>query len=289
MKRFTYHAPTGLEEALTFLRELGDQGRVLAGGCDLLPELRRRGESPPHVVGIAQVAELTTLREDGETLRIPAMASLRAVERWPHLAARYAALSEGVRSIASVQVKATGTLVGNLCVATPASDIAPPLMVLGAHVTVQRLGGSRSLPVHDLFSGPKRSTLKPGELVTEAQVPACSAGEGSAFAKLTRTRADIAKVNAAVWIRLEGDACTDARIALGSVAPTPIRCPEAERLLLGEAPTPERIARAADAAAGAIHPITDLRSTATYRRESAAVLLRRVLARAAARARGGAQ
>lgn len=287
-RSFAYHAPASIAEALALLAELGPGARVLAGGCDLVPELRRRRSSAEAVVSLAAVPGLGHVDAGEGELRIGAMASLRAVERAPAVRERYAALHDGIRSIASVQVRATGTLIGNLCVATPASDIAPPLLVLGAELRVARAGGERRIGLGELYAGAKRHTLAPGELVVEAHVPAPPPGAGSAFAKLTRTAADCAKLNVAAHVVLRGRTCVDVRIALGSLAPTPVRAVEAEAILTGHALDEALLERAAAAAVAGLRPITDLRSTADYRRRVARVLVRRVVERAVTRAGGAA-
>jgi carbon-monoxide dehydrogenase medium subunit len=287
LTRFALLEPTTEPEALALLAEHAGRVRVLAGGCDLLPEIRRRRSHPAVVVSIARIGSLEQLELGDRGLRIRAMASLRSVELAEGLGVRFAALHDGIRSLASVQVKTTGTLIGNLCVATPASDIAPPLIVLGATLRIARAGGERSLPVAELFVGPKRHSLAEGELVIEVAVPAPPPGAGSAFAKLTRTAADIAKLNVAALVVVEEGICTCARIVLGAVAPVPVRALEAEQALVGAAPDPGTLERAALMVASAIRPITDLRSTAEYRRCATPVLARRVLEVAFSRAAGG--
>jgi carbon-monoxide dehydrogenase medium subunit len=217
-------------------------------------------------------------------LAINALASLMAVERLVQPSARYTALWQGLASIASRQVKETGTLVGNLCVATPASDIAPPLVVLDAELLVATPAGTRTMPVGELFRGAKQNSLRAGELVQQVRLKAPPPGSGSAFAKLTRTAADCAKINAAAYLATHGRACTAARLCLGSVAATPLRLERAEAHLVEAGLEPATIARAAALAAEDIEPISDIRSTAEYRREAARVLVDEVLHQAVERA-----
>lgn len=279
---FEYYEPRTVEDALGLLAELGRDARVLAGGCELIPELRRRESAPRAIVSIAHIAGLDEVRLFGEELVIGALASLGAVERRLASVDDFAALFEGIDSIASVQVRNTGTLVGNLCVATPASDIATPLIVLGAEAHVASTQGTRTLPVFDLFSGAKQNSLRAGELVLEVRVRRPSPGTGSSFAKLTRTAADCAKLNVAGAVVMEGELCTDVRLVLGAVAATPVRAERAEGCLRGGPLEQTAIARAAAMAAEDVNPITDLRSTAEYRREATRVLVERVLSRASA-------
>ncbi len=270
------------------LADLGPTARVLAGGCDVVPNIRRRVLSPTAVVSIARIPGLEAVFWDGKTLRVLPMASLRRVEQCADAREHFRALHEGVHSIASVQVKTTGTLVGNVCVATPASDISPPLMVLGATVHVRGPEGVRVIEVEELFAGTKRTSLGRGEIVEAIHVQAPPPGTGSAFAKLTRTAADCAKLNVAARVTLDHGRAIDVRVALGSVAATPVRAPEAESLLVASDLGDTLIERAASVAVEHVHTITDLRSTATYRRHALHVLFRRVLAAARDRARGQA-
>jgi carbon-monoxide dehydrogenase medium subunit len=178
-----------------------------------------------------------------------------------------------------------GTAVGNLCVATPASDIAPPLFVLGAKVKIAGLNYEKLVPIENFFVAVGKTILEPNEIVTEIFVPGMPAGTGSAFLKAAKTADDIAKVNAAVTVFITDKICKDARIALGSVAPTPIRVTEAEQALKGQKLDETMFARAAEAAADAARPISDIRSTAKYRKEMVRVLVKDALAKAAANAK----
>jgi len=286
--RFKYHGPSSVDEATHLLAELGADAQILAGGCNLIPELRRRQTTPSAVVGITGIPGLDHVAFDDDLLVIGALASLGAVERHPAVKEIFRVLYEGIHSIASVQVKATGTLVGNLCVATPASDIAPPLMVMEAEAVIANPDGHRLIPVADLFRGVKQTSLSTGELVTEVRVKRPPADTGCAFAKLTRTAADCAKINAAAHVVMENGRCKEARIVLGSVAPRPIRAASAEASLSGGPLVPEAIARAGVIAAEDIEPITDIRSTSEYRLEATKLLVGRVLETARDRATGDA-
>ncbi|MDY0004313.1 MAG: xanthine dehydrogenase family protein subunit M [Polyangia bacterium] len=287
LSHFDLLEPASEAEAAGLLAARPGSARVLAGGCDLLPELRRRRARPEALVSLGRIESLRGLQVEPSGLTIRAMATLWEVERALADCPEYAALHDGIHSLASVQVKTTGTLVGNLCVATPASDIAPPLIALDATLRILGDGGEGRLPLFELATGPKRHCLGPGELVTRVEVPRPPAGSGSAFAKLTRTAADIAKLNVAAWVRVEGGRCAEARILLGALAPTPVRAVAAEEALVGGAIDASALDRAAALVVEAIRPITDLRSTAEYRLEVAPVLARRVLELAFARALGG--
>ncbi|MFW5740512.1 MAG: FAD binding domain-containing protein [Myxococcota bacterium] len=281
---FAYHEPERLQQACTLLFECGPNARVVAGGCDLLPAIRRRAVAPSALVSLARIPNLRGVQAGSAGLHILPMASLRAVEQCEPVRAKYTALFEGVHSIASVQVKTTGTLIGNVCVATPASDISPPLMVLGAELDILGPTGTRALPIDAVFAATKRTALERGEIVAAVRVPPPAPGTGSAFAKLTRTAADCAKINVAARVTLSGGRVNDVRIALGSVAAIPVRAPEAEASLAGGTLDDHAIEQAARLAVDNTQPITDVRSTAEYRQRTLHVLLRRVLADARDRA-----
>ena len=212
------------------------------------------------------------------------MTTLRSVELSPLVRDGWPLLHDATRQIASVQVKTMGTLIGNLCVATPASDIAPALCALDASVHLVGPGGPTTVAIEDFFVPDCCSILAPDQIVTEVTVPPPRPGTGAAFKKLAHTKACIAKVNAAVLVERDGDVCRQVRIALGAVASTVVRARAAEDLLRGNTVTPDLIAGAAALAIEAAAPISDLRSTAEYRRDMVAVLTRRALTEAWERA-----
>jgi len=169
------------------------------------------------------------------------------------------------------------TVVGSLCLGTPLSNAAVALLALGAEVKVASLTSVRTIPLDSFFIGENRTVLEPGELVTEISVPSLSARTGGAFLRLARTATDRAKVMVAVTVTAKDGTCEDCKIALGAVAPTPMRAKNAEKLLKGQKLDGERIVEVAEAAAEETKPITDLRSTAEYRKEMVKVLVRRAI------------
>ena len=167
-----------------------------------------------------------------------------------------------------------------MCNASPAADSAPPLLVLDAEVTIKSVDGARVIPIGGLFAGPKINNLKPNELVTEIRFPAPPANSGSAYRRIGRRRAfTLSVVGAAAYVEMDGEACSDARVAFGSVAETPLRVKAVEDLLRGEALTPGLMEAAGEASKGHVRPVTDVRGTAEYRRDMCAVLLKRALKR----------
>ena len=286
---FEYYEPATVAEATEHLAAHGDNARVLAGGVDLLPRMRTGSVTAGHLINIQRVAGLDYRRRAPDAgIEFGAMANLRSLERWDELKAGYRALYDAMHQITSVQTKYMGTAVGNLCVASPASDVAPALAAYDAILLISGPDGDRKLAVGDFYPAYGQTALGRGELVTAVQVPPLPAGFGAAFLNLVRTHADIAKVTVTAALVLENGACTQARIALGSVAPTMFRALEAEALFEGKELSDELIRAAAAAAAGKTHPIDDLRSTAEYRKATAEVLVGRALHKAAERARASA-
>ena len=277
LRPFAYTEPKTVEAATDALARHGPKAKVLAGGCDLVPGMLRREIQPDHVVSIGAIQGLDYIENNNDGLRFGALTSIRTMELYPGLGQEYGALYEAIRSIAKIQVKNSGTVVGNLCVASPASDIIPALMVLGAEIKVNGPGSQRAINIEDFCVGVKQSRLQEGELVTEVSVPKPSPGAGSVFLKLARTGADLAKVNTAVMMVVSAGTCTEIRIALGSVAPTPIRVQEAEQMLTGRKLDPKLVHEAAQAASCEALPVSDLRSTEDYRKQMVSVLVRRAI------------
>ncbi|HEV7215439.1 MAG TPA: FAD binding domain-containing protein, partial [Chloroflexota bacterium] len=217
-----------------------------------------------------------------------ARVSMREVELDARVVASYPALAEAAGVVGSIQVRNLATLGGNLCNAAPSADTAPALIVLAATAIIAGSDSTRELPVEDLFQGPGRSALQPGEILVAVRCPAPAPHFGSAYLRHTpRAELDIAVVGAAAALRLAGDTIAEARVALGAVAPVPLRLPSVEAALRGQAATPATLAAAAAVAAGEVRPISDQRGSEQFRRTLSAVLTRRVLERALAAAQSG--
>jgi CO/xanthine dehydrogenase FAD-binding subunit len=289
VRGFAYHAPRSLAEAVQILSREGEGGKVLAGGTDLLIQIKERGAVPRYVVSLRDVPEVRQVTYDATSgLRIGAGARLSEVAAHPVVQERYPILVQGASLVGSLQIQNLGTVVGNLCNAAPSADCAPPLVALGASVRIGGPGGERTVPLEEFFSGPGRTVLGPHELVVAVQVPPPGARSGGAYERFTpRQEMDIAVVGVGSVVSLgEGDRCQEVRICLGAVAPTPERARDAERLLEGQELTPELVAQAGTAAAAQARPISDQRGSATYRTRLVEVLTRRTLMAAWQDARG---
>jgi carbon-monoxide dehydrogenase medium subunit len=286
VRRFDLLLPSHVDDCLKLLSERGPETKLLAGGTDLLPQLKNGLLKPARVIDLSGVTRLRTLDTGiGRGLRIGAAVTARELERHPMLHARYPALAESGALVGSVQVRNLATLGGNLCNAAPSADMAPPLLALDAEAIIAGPQGERRVPIASFFLGVRQTVLGPDELLVELVVPDPGPRSGGTYVRHTpRRELDIAVVGVASQLTLSNGVCARARIALASVAPTPVRAEAAERSLEGEPVTPERIARAADLAVEAARPISDQRGSAEFRRHLVRVLTRRTLTTALARA-----
>ena len=281
LRPFVYHEATTVKEASETLLKYGSKVKVLAGGVDLIPKMRSRELSPECIVSIRRITDLNYIKGDRDTgLKIGALMPLRNVELSPAVERNYIVLHEAVHQIASIQVKTMGTLVGNLCVATPASDVAVALLALGAELKISSLASERIISIEDFFIGVNQTILQPSEIVTEALLPGLPPTTGGAFMRLGRTVSDISKISVAVTLTVESNTCKDVKIAVGSVAPSVIRARKSEAILEGQKLEQKIIETAAEIAVGEVKPITDIRSTAEYREEMTKVLVKRAIEKA---------
>jgi len=269
INHFDYYEPESLQEAVALLVQYGNRAKILAGGTDLLVHMKMERAAPQAVISINQIPDLDRIAAQDGHLHVGARATIKAIERDPLVQSHYQALAEACNSFSTTQVQTMGTVGGNLGNGSPASDSAPALIALGAEVEIAGPDGKRRLPLEQFFLGPGKTALQNGELLTEVILPRPQAGTGSAFLKISRVAADIAKASGAVMIVRDAqsaDRIADCRMAFGSVAPTPMRTRQAEQMLIGQVWSEDLIERAAECAAEEITPIDNVRSTAWYRR-----------------------
>jgi aerobic carbon-monoxide dehydrogenase medium subunit len=281
MKPFEYFEPRTVGEATEILSHYGEKSQILSGGVDLVPRMQKGDVQADYVVNIQKIPGLDYIGPDEkQVFTFGAMTRLRSIEVSKTIQDKYPILYEAIHQITSVQAKYMGTAVGNLCVATPASDVATSLFAIGARLKITGLKGERIEPIEKFYVDYRLTSLNRGEMVTGVVLPHPFPGTGTAFFNLVRTHSDIAKVSAAAAVSAQNGICREVRIAIGAAAPTVFRAVKAETLLTGQKITPEVIHEAAETAAGETRPITDLRSTAGYRKEMARVLVRRALEKA---------
>ena len=284
-QEFEYFEPRTVEEALSLLVSHQGKAKVMAGGTDLLVQMKMGKAVPEYVINLGRIPALRYLIVD-KGLRIGTLTSFWQIEKHAVVREKYTALFEAANAVSSVQIKHMGTLGGNLCNASPAADSVPPLLVFGAKVRLVTGDNDRILPLEDFFLGPGQTVLSPGELLLEIQLPEVLPHTGSAFLRMPRVSADLAKVSVAVKIVREGSVCKDCRIAFGSVAKTPLRTPETEKVLRGKTIDKKRLEEVSRQSSEEIQPITDIRSTAWYRKEVCRVLVRDAINTAWVRAAG---
>jgi carbon-monoxide dehydrogenase medium subunit len=284
---FDYAAPSSLDEAI---RLMGDHpgALLLAGGTDLLVQLRSQRKTTDFVIDVKRIPEVNVLRYDArEGLTLGAATPCCCIYEADQVRRAYPALAEVAGIIGGTQIQSRASIGGNLCNAAPSADSIPLLMALGARCRVAGPGGEREVAVEEFCTGPGRTQLAPGELLVSIRVPPMPTNSGARYLRfIPRNEMDIAVAGAGVQVELENGAFRSARIALAAVAPTPLLVPEAGAALAGMPVGEESIRRAAEIARDAAKPITDMRGTADYRRHLCAVLTRRALESAVARAKG---
>jgi len=281
-----YEAPDTIEKAVAILAAASGGGRVLAGGTDLLVQMRAGVAKPGIIVDIKKIAEMTTVSQEGGAFRIGAAVPGAELGENAALVAAWPGVVEAINLIGSTQVQGRASAGGNLCNASPAADSVPALVAAGAVATIQGPNGRRELPVEKIPAGPGRTNLAPGEIVVSFTLPARPKHSGDAYLRLIpRTEMDIAVVGCGVSLTLDGDTCIAARVGLGAVAPTVLLVEEAGRALVGSKLDDAALEAAAAACRAVCKPIDDKRGTIVYRTKIAGVLLKRATAIAAERAR----
>jgi CO/xanthine dehydrogenase FAD-binding subunit len=279
MREVNYFAPTSVGEAVKLLAEYGDKAAVLAGGTDLVPALNYYEIKPGALVYIGGLG-LDYIREEDGKLVIGAGTTGAQLIASDLIAQKFPVLLEAAKTHGSPAIRSVATIGGNVGTGSPAGDLIPPLVLVDAEVVLLSAKGERVVPVKDFFTGPQKTVRKPGELIVEIRVP-LQAGK-AVFKKLGMRKAQTCSlVSAAARLEMDGKVCKAARIVLGSMAPTPIRCTKAEAMITGNELDEDLIARCAAAAIGESSPIDDQRATAWYRKRAGEALVARVVAKAA--------
>jgi carbon-monoxide dehydrogenase medium subunit len=286
------HESSTLDEAFSLLGRFGRDARILAGGTDLLVDLKSGRRSARHLVSINGISSLRGVSTTDEGLRIGALTTLSELDRDPRVrdGNGFAALRDATSRMAAVQIRNMATVGGNVACAVPCADLPPILTVLRAWVTLRSPLGERRVPMDALFTGVRRTVLRADEILTEVGVPAQRSGEGAAYERFAlRDGNAIAVAAVAAGLQLAPDGTiADAGIVLGAVSPTPKLVRKANQLLVGRRPDDGCFDDAAIAATEEAEPISDVRGTAEFRRRLVGVLTRRALTAALARARENA-
>lgn len=290
MKSLVYQAPTSVDEAVALLADFGPRAKPLAGGTDLLVQLRRGLFAPDLLVDVKRIPEMMQITFDAtDGLMLGAAVTCATLCDDPAVRRMYPGLIDAASIIGGAAVQGRATLGGNLCNAAPSGDSISAMIVLDATATIAGLSGTRTVPVAGFCTAPGKTVLGPGELLVSLHFPPPAPNSGARYLRfIPRGEMDIAVAGAGAWVALNDDhtAITGARIALSAVAPTPLFVEAAGAALAGQAPTEAAFDEAAKCAQEASRPISDVRGTAAQRRHLVGVLVKRALRGAVARAKG---
>jgi carbon-monoxide dehydrogenase medium subunit len=277
--RFNYFEPQTIEEAVSLLIRYQGMAKVIAGGTDLLNQIRLKMIKPEYVVDIGYIPGLDYIKYDSEgRLSIGALTTIRSLEMSADLRRHHPVISQAASLIGSMAIRNVGTIGGNLCHASPSAETAPSLIGLGARVKVVGPDRERTVELEKFFKGPGQTVLQTGELMVEIQVPPMPSDTKGVYLKhSTRGTVNPAIVGVAVIVAMDGERCKEIKLVLGAVAPTPIRAKKAEEMLRGEEIKDTLIEKAAQAASDESRPITDVRASADYRKEMVKVFTRYAL------------
>ncbi|MBU0990719.1 MAG: FAD binding domain-containing protein [Proteobacteria bacterium] len=279
MNKFDYLKPTSVDEAISLFGKQTEAAKYIAGGTDVMVKIKDGKIKPGCLISLRHLQGLDHLTyEDGE-LRIGAMVTHRMLELSPVIRKEFPILTDAVENIGSVQVRNVATIGGNIVNAVPSADGAIPLITLGAEIRIRGPEGERAMPLEDLFVGPGETVLRPGEILSEFVIPRLPSRTGGAYCKHTRRAAmELPLLGVAVMVSLEDDmlTCTQARIGLGVLAPTPMRARNAEATMEGQALNDQTLKKAGEAAAAECKARDTIRCAAWYRRDMVKVLVPRM-------------
>ncbi len=287
MSDIQYKAAKTVREAVGLMAAAKGKGRILAGGTDLLVQMKSGSVAPGVIVDVKKIPEMVSITETKGSFTIGAATPAAVIGEHKKLKKAWPGVVEAINLIGSTQVQGRASAGGNLCNASPAADSVPALVAAGAVVTVQGPAGRRKVPVEKFNAGPGKTTLKAGEIVVSLTLPARPRGSSDAYLRLIpRTEMDIAVVGCGVSLTMKGDTCVSARVSLGAVAPTVLLVEAAGKALAGSKLDDAALDAAAAACSAVCRPIDDKRGTIRYRTKIAGVLLKRATAIARDRANG---
>ena len=290
MSEVKFISPETIEQAVDAYSKSSKEGKtkILAGGTDLLVQIRSGISQPDTIIDIKNIKELKEISNDNGSYTIGAAVAGAVLDEEEDFGNNWPGVLEALRLIGSEQIQGRASLGGNLCNASPAGDSVPALIASGATVKIQGPEGERSMPIESFHVGPGKTNLKNGEIVVNFQFPKKQKHSGDAYLRMIpRTEMDIAVVGCAVNVTIENDKCVDARVALGAVAPTALLVEDASKALIGSNFEKEAVEKAALACEAACNPIDDKRGTISYRKKVSKVLFKRALEKAIERAKRG--
>lgn len=276
MKGFDYFQPQSLEEALGLKKKIPGS-RFIAGGTDLMVQIRSRELKPSALISLRSIPDLSSIEING-SIRIGAMTTVTDLLYNPDLEHQAKLLVDAARRLGSPQIRNVATVGGNLCNCSPCADLALPLLVLEAKARIESVSGTQDIPLQKFFEGPGKSCLSPDQILTGIFIKPVSSNTKSVFLKKGRVKMDLAVASVALLLEMEGETCRKARVAAGSVAPVPLRLQKVEVLLEGKVLSPELADQAQRMAFESVAPISDVRSTEEYRRQIVGVYVKRGMA-----------
>lgn len=280
LPKFEYHEPRGLDEALKLMGEIGGEASVLAGGTDLLVNMKMGKTAPKHLLSLSRIEEVRHVRREQGSLTLGACVTAAELKEQEAVKAEFNGLCQSAGSLGSPLIRNLATVGGNIVTARPAADLPPSLMVYGASIVLKKERGERIIPLEEFFKGPGQTIIEPEEILCSIILKEPPPYSGGGYVKLgVRKALEISLVNVAAFLVLDGPngPVKEARIVLGAVAPIPTRSPSAEAILMGERPDDELFERAGIAASTDAKPIDDFRASAEYRREMVTVLAKRAM------------
>ena len=282
----TFHQTTTLKKASELLQRFGSTARLLAGGTDLLVDLKAKRVTAEHIISISHIDELKGVSLNDESLRIGALTTITDLDEAPLVHEKYPAIVDATQSMAVRQVRNLATVGGNLASAVPCADLPPIFIALNAAVALWSPKGERLLPLEQFFLGPRRTARGEDEILSAVEIPNPPAGFGAAYVRFGMREGNaiaVAAVGASLKLAADGT-IEEGRVVLGAVSPIPMFATEASGLLTGSPPTDELFATAAEVATAEADPISDVRGSAAFRRELIGVLATRALNKALQRA-----
>jgi len=283
---FDYHAPRSVADAVKLLADLGGDAKLLAGGHSLLPMMKLRFAQPAHLIDLGRIAELRGISQSGDEIRIGAMTTEAELLSSSLLAEKVPLLVEGAGWIGDPQVRAKGTIGGDISHGDPGNDQPALMLALDASFVLHGPKGDRVVKADGYFIGPYATQLQPDEILTQIRVPVPPAGSGWSYQKLKRKTGDFATAATAVVLQMKGGRVARASIALTNVGPTALKASAAEASLVGKAIDDASVGEAARLAMGICDPTPDQRGDAAYKTAMCGEMTRRALQAAAARAKG---
>jgi carbon-monoxide dehydrogenase medium subunit len=285
--RFNYHQPETTAEACALGLKYGRKSAYLAGGTELLVDLRSGRKEVCHVISLGGLDELKHITKEDDVLRIGALVPLSEIAESEIVKSHFPALCEAIGTMAGRQIRNLGTMGGNFCCGVPCSDTPPISCAADAEVVLTGPEGSRTVAAREFVLAPRVTVLNPGEILTEIRIPQQPVGSGASFQRFSLRRGSaLAVASAAVWVRMENGVIAEAHLYLGAVGPVSLPAKEAAAGLIGHQPGDAIFAAAGAKASAEAEPISDLRGSAQYRRDVVQVLTVRALAQACERAEG---